>query len=229
VTVLGNLAANLGIHLGTRWAAANAALEGGIRALHARLGLDVGALYPFFGSYALAEWNTHENVAGNPLELALGAIGCALALVAWRHRSHIEWAYLAGLALSVLLLGASVRWQPFNARLHLPLFVVLAPGIAMAMRPVGPSPLAMPGVESVFTTPRLEQYFAARRDALPVYSHLATAARALDCRGYAIKRDTTAGSTRSRRRSTSRAPRARVGRRPGRDLALTAIGSRTAS
>src|SRR5262245_10333005 len=136
-TVLGNLAANLGIHLGTRWAAANAALEGGIRALHTRLGLDVGSLYPFFGGYALAEWNTHENVAGNPLELVLAAIGCALALVAWRRRARIEWAYLAGMALSVLLLGASVRWQPFNARLHLPLFVVLAPGIAMTMRSIG--------------------------------------------------------------------------------------------
>jgi hypothetical protein len=214
-TVIGNLAANLAIHLGTSWAAANAALEGAVRALHARLGLDVGALYPFFGGYALAEWNTHENVAGNPLELALAAIGAVLAVVAWRRRRRIEWAYLAGLALSLLLLGASVRWQPYNARLHLPLFVVLAPGIAMtlraagrigapivvvalflastpallanATRPVVASQLAMAGVESVFTTPRLDQYFAARRDALPVYAHLAAAARALDCRAYALK------------------------------------------
>jgi hypothetical protein len=57
----------------------------------------------------------------------------------------------------------------------------------MRRRPPGEPPRLAAFV--VATTPGLvlEQYFAARRDALPVYLHLATAARALDCRGYAIK------------------------------------------
>ena len=214
-TVLGNLAANLVIHIGTPWPAVNTSLTAVVESVHRRLGLDVAVLYPFFGGYRLAPWNTHENVAGNPVHLVLAVLGMILAFVGWRRCRPAERIYMGALALSLLLLGATVRWQPFNARLHLPLFVLLAPGIAITMQSLGrtgsrvgaialfvaslppllgnatrpaiaPS-LAMPGVESVFTAPRLEQYFASRREILPVYTHLAIAARALDCRSFALK------------------------------------------
>ena len=213
-TVIGNLVANLTIHAGTPWDAVNAALATAVTSLHATLGVDVATAYPFFGGYRLAPWTTHENMAGNPVQLALATAGAVLAVVTWRRRRPGERVYVIALALSLLLLGATVRWQPFNARLHLPLFVVLAPGIAMTMRhlgrtvsgtaalalfvvalppllasatrPVLTSSFAMPGVRSVFTTPRHEQYFASRRDVLPAYDHLAIAAGALGCERFAL-------------------------------------------
>jgi 4-amino-4-deoxy-L-arabinose transferase-like glycosyltransferase len=213
-TVIGNLVANVTIHAGTPWSAANAALAAAVTSLHAMLGLDVAAAYPFFGGYRVDPWNTHENVAGNPVHLVVAAAGAGLAVATWRRRRPGERTYVLALALSVVLLGATVRWQPFNARLHLPLFVLLAPGIAITMRrfgraasrvvalvlvvvalppllasatrPVLTSSLAMPGVRSVFATPRREQYFASRRDVLAVYDRLALAARTLGCRDFVL-------------------------------------------
>ena len=213
-----NLLANLGIHAGTPWPVVNAGLTRAIAGVHAMLGLDVAELYPFFGGYRVDEWNTHENVAGDPVQLVLAVIGLALALAAWRRCRPLVRAYLIGLGLSVLLLAAGVRWQPFNARLHLPLFVVLAPGIAMTMarfgrlglgfaatalvvaslpplfvnatRPVVVSPwapFAMAEVESVFSVPRVEQYFASRRDVMPPYVHLVATLRSLACDTVRVK------------------------------------------
>src|SRR6185503_13117846 len=201
-TVLGNLVANLAIHAGTPWSTVNAWMADAVRSLHRMLGRDTAVLYPFFGGYRVDRWTTHENVAGNPLHLGLALLGGVLALRSWRTRRPGALPYVGALALCVVLLGATVRWQPFNARLHLPLFVLLAPGIAIAMRRLGRAgstlaaiglfvvsllpllgnatrpvvtpaaiPLAMPGVQSVFVAPRLEQSFASRRDALPVYRH----------------------------------------------------------
>lgn len=213
-----NLLTNLGIHLGTPWPAVNDALTHAAVAIHTTLGLDVAELYPFFGGYRIDIWNTHENVAGDPVQLILAAIGAALAFATWRRRSSPARAYVLALAGSVLLLAASVRWQPYNARLHLPLFVVLAPGIAAtivafgaigarlattalvvaalpsllvnATRPVIVTPwapFAMTDVQSVFTVPRLEQYFAARRDVMPSYVHLMTRLDALGCHDVRLK------------------------------------------
>lgn len=209
-SVAGNLLANATVHLGTPWAAFNDALGGAVRAAHAALGLDVAAQYPYFGGYRVDPWSTHENVAGAPLHLLLAAAALVLGLATWRRRSAVQRAWLGGLLAATLLLGASVRWQPFNARLHLPLLVVAAPGLALAMRRLGPAgtgvaialvvacvpalvgnatrplwtagdTLAMPGVRSVLAAPRDEQYFASRRDAFPVFVHLGATIRSLGC------------------------------------------------
>jgi hypothetical protein len=212
-----NLLANLAIHAGTPWPAVNDGLTRAVTAVHRVLGLDVGVLYPYFGGYRVDVWNTHENVAGNPVHLVLAGLGAVLVARAWRARPTVERAFVAALAASVLLFAATVRWQPFNARLHLPLFVLLGPCLAMmlarggrvatalgagalvvaslpplfvnATRPVVVPrwPPAMTGVESVFVAPRLEQYFASRRDVLPTYRHLATAIHAFGCSTVAVK------------------------------------------
>jgi len=147
--------------------------------------------------------------------LALGGVG--LAVVGWRHLGAVARAYLLALAAGFVLFGATVRWQPFNARLHLPLLVLAAPGIGLALgrlgrmglavaacmvaaavpallmnatRPVVVPPgggTAMTDVESVFVAPRPDQYFASRRDGLTAFAHLATAARGIPCDRFVIK------------------------------------------
>ena len=104
----------------------------------------------------------------------------------------------AALAAGTLLFGMTVRWQPFNGRLHLPLFVLLAPCVALAWERVrGPWLLAAVAVMaasalpslllntsrpliawrtvapgSVLRVPRDEQYFANRPSLFPPYSTL---------------------------------------------------------
>jgi hypothetical protein len=212
-TVAGNLVANATVHLGTPSAAVNDALAGAVRAMHAWAGVDVAGAYPFFGGYRVDPWSTHENVAGAPVHAVLAVVGLALAAVTWRRRSGLERTYVLGLLAGVVLLGATVRWQPYNARLHLPLFVVGAAGVAATLGRVGARPaaaalvvacvpalvgnatrpvwawppLVMPGVRSVFATPRAEQYFASRRDLLPAFAGVAATIPRLGCRDVRLK------------------------------------------
>jgi hypothetical protein len=154
-----------------------------------------------------------ENVAGNHAA-PLASPGRAAAL-GWRRIGHAARVLVVGLALSLVLFAATVRWQPFNARLETPLFVVLAPclaallvrfgrvaiGVVVAVLVVASLPalvasatrpivavdgLVLPGVASVFRAPRIEQYFASRRDVQEAYLHLGGALRAAGCSRLAL-------------------------------------------
>jgi hypothetical protein len=213
--VASNLLANLLVHVGTPCDAANAWLASTIAALHRAVGLDVAELYPFFGGFRIEAWTTHENVAGNPVQLLLAIPGVVLAALGWRRIGHAARVLVVGLGLSLVLFAATVRWQPFNARLETPLFVVLAPclaallvrfgrvaiGVVVAVLVVASLPalvasatrpivavdsLVLPGVASVFRAPRIEQYFASRRDVQEAYLHLGGALRTAGCSRLAL-------------------------------------------
>lgn len=125
----------------------------------------------------------HEANAPNRWHLALLLIvGCVLAA---RTRRDSQWAlYAASLALGFVAYCAYLKWQPFSARLFLPLFVLAAPLAAFAVEKTKPAlpwmSLALcfffvnnarpalfenwtrplKGPHSVLNTPRDEQYFA---------------------------------------------------------------------
>ena len=210
-----NLVANLLVHVGTPWAAVNDGLTTTIAAAHRAVGLDVRELYPFFGGFGTAPWTTHENVAGNPVQLLLSFGGMAVLAFSWRTTRWLGRALVVGVAVSFLLFAATVRWQPFNARLETPIFVLAAPCLAAlvvgrsrliagtvtaalvlgglpalfanATRPVlAVDGVVLAGVQSIFRAPRTEQYFASRRDALDPFVHLAATTRAMACPGVAL-------------------------------------------
>ena len=134
----------------------------------------------------------HEADAPNRLHLAiLLALACLLAWRAIRGRDRERAIYALSLALAFLAFCAYLKWQPFMARLFLPLFVMGAP-LVSAIRPLwiqaamfiflldGARRPALEnwvrplkGPTSVLTTPRDVQYFSDMtqwRDDWPAYS-----------------------------------------------------------
>lgn len=181
---------SLSLHVGTPLAAVNARIDGAIRALHRRLGLDVDdPRTTCWGEFQIHPLNTHEDSAGNPLHLLL--VLAAVAALAWRRRWQ---GLLAGYGLAVgaasFFLCLMLKYQPWNSRLHTPLFLLLAPvvgyalqeatrvGVAQAVaavllaasapwvllngtRPLVPVTTAKSGHRpSILATDRIDQYFS---------------------------------------------------------------------
>jgi hypothetical protein len=198
LVIVSNLAANASIHLGTSLANVNEAMERAFAAAHRAAGLDIGQLYPYFGGFRVVPWSTDEGLAGNPLQFLLGVFGCGLVAGRWRRLRREQRITAVALAASVLLLTMTVRWQPFNGRLHLPIFVLGAPCLALMLGrargwwlPAAVAALTLVALPSVLTntsrplvpwatlardgvlhTPRAVQYFANRPDLYRPYSAL---------------------------------------------------------
>jgi hypothetical protein len=139
--VASNVLRNATLHLSAPSPAWNAALDRGVRAAHGALGLDVDdrrdTLYLL--RYAVTYEPRTENSAGAPWHFLLIAAAVAGALAGGRSSAVADWRWLAwGVAAMALLLCAALRWQPWGARLQLPVFAagcVLAAGAGAALLP----------------------------------------------------------------------------------------------
>ena len=207
LVVVSNLAANASIHLGTPSTRVNAAADRAFAGAHTAAGLDLNQLYPYFGKFRVVPWSNDEGQAGNPLQFLLGIAGFAIAVGTWRGVRRERRAMILALAAGILLVGMTIRWQPFNGRLHLPLFVLGAPCIALLLgrlrRPwlqvavavltagALPSlianttrpliPWATQARSSVLTAPREEQYFASRPSLHPPYAAMIQQIKTTGC------------------------------------------------
>lgn len=120
-----------------------------------------------------------EVTAGNALHLFL-LLGVCLYLLAFRTRYRDSAITAMGLACAFFLYCALLRWQLWNGRFHLPLFVIGSAlvGVALAERPRAAAAIAaflfvaalpfalgnalrplLSGYGTVFTTARTTQYF----------------------------------------------------------------------
>jgi 4-amino-4-deoxy-L-arabinose transferase-like glycosyltransferase len=220
--VASNLTRNVALQLSSpspRW---NRAVERAVLGLHAQIGIDVndprstwkgsefrvpariagaGAADADEALFAML----HEDQAGNPVHLLLllVAIGAVLGMPQLRSRRALVGSG-AAVVLGFLLFSLVLRWQPWNARLELPLFLLAAPAVATALEQVAfgsrtavigalllvcslpwvllnaTRPLV--GPESVLATPRLAQSFAARPALLAPLTEAARAVAATGCR-----------------------------------------------
>jgi hypothetical protein len=217
---------NLSLHAAAPWPAWNRALERSVRGFHHALGVDVDHpdttyratrfAVPAIGAGETARWTRdpgavlrHEDHAGSPLHVL--AIVAAGALALGRPPLRRERALQAQLwtcAVAFLLFCALLRWQPWHARLHLPLLALcgawvgrvaertasprVASGLAAAFACASlpwllaglPRPLVGPG--SVLRVPRSEQYLASRPHLAPAYLAAARYLRATGCRSLGL-------------------------------------------
>lgn len=117
-----NLLRNLSDQLGARSPAWNQAVYDGVMRAHAVLGLnpnDPATTWPWTRFEPPRNAN-HEANANNRWHLLLIAVAALFAGGRWR------W-YSAGLFAALLAFCFYLKWQPFLARLELPLFVMAAP------------------------------------------------------------------------------------------------------
>jgi 4-amino-4-deoxy-L-arabinose transferase-like glycosyltransferase len=195
-TLVSNVLRNVAIHLGTRSAAANAALERWVAMVVHTLGGDVNDPKTTwdFTSFHVPEASYNEDLAGNPIHLVL--IVLALVMMAgWGllRKSRELVVYMLGLALAFTLFCTLLRWQPWNTRLHLPLFVLSSAAIGVVLEHIWPRPatntlgvlllllsvpvllnnqlrpLALGKEFSILQRDRVSLYFAGQRDLLDSY------------------------------------------------------------
>ncbi len=125
-----NVLRNLSEQLGARSPAWNRGVYDLVVDAHRRLGIDVNDPRTTWrwSSYAPPKNANHEADAPNRWQLFfLVAIGFALLIEALRRRARELPLYALGLGIAFVAFCAYLKWQPFMARLFLPLFVLGAP------------------------------------------------------------------------------------------------------
>jgi Dolichyl-phosphate-mannose-protein mannosyltransferase len=135
--VLSNVVTNVSLHIGTSSWRVNGWLEDAIRAVHIPLGVSVSNPYttpnadrPFYQR----AFRKNEDMSGNPFHLALiiGAMACLL-LSRKRVAPPDSSTYAICLIFAFLIFCTYLNWNPYHSRLHLPLFVLWSPLIAVVL------------------------------------------------------------------------------------------------
>lgn len=189
--LVSSLAKNIGSHIQTPWSGFNARAQQLYLGLHRRLSLDLNDPRTSWGAGNLHRFNIrgityHDEVDGNPVHLVIiiGTLVAVLLIPAIR-RDRGVLGFSAIAVLSALLFVGYLKWHPWMSRLHLPWFVLMAPfvGVVIGRFASGKSAsiagatlllLGVPwllycqerplvGKETVFNTPRDQQYFMVSR------------------------------------------------------------------
>ena len=178
-----NLIRNLGLHLTTSSEHVNRLVE---KSIYAILGEEVNNPSSTWGEtvFRIRTLSCHEERTGNLAHALLIMLSAAIILLS-RSRSGGQRVYVAFVLMAAVSFCAFLRWQPWHNRLHLPLFVLAAPIVALGVSALSESPrilngfgmvmmaAAMPWLlcnpsrpliagRSIFSKGRIEQYFADR-------------------------------------------------------------------
>lgn len=135
-----NLIKNISLHLGTPLYKLNLVMEKNIIAFHRVLGIDVndprttwGGSDPNEPKFKINYISTNEDNAGNLIHLILIFISMIIILKVEKLREKNITTYLLAISMSFILFSFVFRWQIWHSRLHLPIFVLWSPFIALAL------------------------------------------------------------------------------------------------
>jgi len=162
---------------------------------------DPAVIWP--DSWFITEFSTHEDEGGNFLHFVL-ILAALLFILFGKHHVTSLRAYSACLVAGFLLFCFFLRWQPGHSRLHLPLFILFIPCIALAVEWYLPrwGRIALSGLlliqivpflilnrarpligsHSILTTDRVSQMFINRPELQAPYELVTSALLTTDCR-----------------------------------------------
>jgi hypothetical protein len=145
----------------------------------------------------------HEDQAPAPILALLILVASIMFIVRREPERRLPLAYLACVGLAFFLFCAALKWQPWHARLHLPMLVLACAAVGLAIERYAPraaqAPLvllvmlaALPnvfknpsrpvwGADNIFTLPREPQYFANRPEFFLPYRAAVARLAALPC------------------------------------------------
>lgn len=137
--LISNLTRNTSIHLVNFHSGWNDFLEKAIISIHQILNLDVSEpsttfLDTKFQLPVASEDQAiflHEDHAGNPIHFLLILIAILLLCSTRNRRNYLLNKYLLALVGGLILFNYLIAWQPWASRLHLPIFVLFSPLIAI--------------------------------------------------------------------------------------------------
>lgn len=120
-----NVIRNVALHLGTPIGLA--ATKAAVLHIHRLTGLDINDDRTTFNKLSFEFGpSLHEDYAGNPVHLMIIVVAI-FVMLSIRSQFRLALIYCTCLAIGFLLFCGYLKWQPFNSRLHLPLFVAMAP------------------------------------------------------------------------------------------------------
>lgn len=174
-----NVVRGIATQLATPSAQINQVIDQGVRDVHAALGIDASSpLSTWKGARFQMVFTLHEDSANNPVHLIL-IVAAILALLLGRKTKALPLA--ASVVGGFLLLCIVLKWQPWNSRLELPLFMLAMPlvgvaasaflpragqsvlalvlGLASLPYLLGNSSRPLIGDRSVLLVSRMQQYF----------------------------------------------------------------------
>jgi hypothetical protein len=181
-SITSNVLRNVGLHLGTPWSPVNSKLNRAVYIIHNIIGISPNdPRTTWTGTeFRVARINFHEDTAGNLIHLLL-VVASLIAFIIMRPLEKGLGIYAFSIIFAFILFCAYLRWQPWNSRLQLPLFVLFAPFISLSISRIqnrGISNIiilliilaALPwvfynqsrpilGRNSILATSRIEQYF----------------------------------------------------------------------
>jgi hypothetical protein len=126
---------NLGLNLvATPFAPVNAMAERVVQQMHGWIGIDPADPDTTWGSEAFTARAVglafEENFASNPLHLVLLLATVTIVFISARRLPGAFTWYALALSAAIVVFSALLRWQPWNTRLELPLFVLGASLVA---------------------------------------------------------------------------------------------------
>jgi 4-amino-4-deoxy-L-arabinose transferase-like glycosyltransferase len=142
--LISNLSRNLVLHFRTGSSKVNHWIERAIDVEHHLLGVDVSdpqitapahGVWMSYAVFRIRPYIIDEDSTGNPFHLLLFIFTCGwAALSALRRRQdRLVLVYTTAVVTGYVLFCASIKWQPFDVRLDLPLFVAAAPATGLAL------------------------------------------------------------------------------------------------
>lgn len=183
-SITSNAIRNIGLHMGTPFRRVNYLLENGIYELHRVIGIDPNdTRTTWAGKEFHVHLSRHEDRAGNLLHLVL-IINVIPMIVLQQRKQKDSIYYLVCLVGAFILFSLCLKWQPWNSRLHLPLFILWSSLIGLSFSKIrfhnvansciailllGALPYVLKnqsrpiiGQESIMATSRTELYFSNR-------------------------------------------------------------------
>ncbi len=166
--LVSNVVRNIGVNLNaTPLVALNVRTVRFVRLVHAWLGVEIADPRTTWGQEIFAEQPVglayDENFASNPVHLFLILFALAAVWPMRRRLSRTSVVYALVLIGGFGLLSAVLRWQPWNTRLELPLFVLGAPLLGTIVERITPRLAVVLAVVLLLSMPPWVVYNQARQ------------------------------------------------------------------
>ena len=136
--ITSNIIRNIGLHLGTRFQPINNMLTKVIYAIHKYLNINIRDPRSTFYSLSFGVYGCiHEDGTGNFIHLFLIIISIAVFLMKYSKTKERDLLFY-GMAVmgGFIVFCTYLKWQPWHSRLHLPIFILWSPFIAITLSKV---------------------------------------------------------------------------------------------
>lgn len=205
-TFLSNVIRNLAMHTGTSISKVNGLIVAVVKLLHKILGIpanDPRITWPVGQVYALSTPSFNENNATNPIHFGLIFATLILIFKQPKLQKKIIITYLISVISTFLLLCMLLKFQPWQSRHHLTMFVLFAPVFGLTLSQLSNHKIAnylvsiliimslpwivhnkfrpMLGESNIFNSSRNELYFTSRPNIEVAYNQTVDFLKSQNC------------------------------------------------